>query len=123
MENRQEQAVKDAAVMAKIAADALDSKKGLDVTVLAVGKQTVLADYFVIATGTSSTHVKALADEVEFKLKEAGFECGHVEGHGDWKLLDYHSVIVHVFTKEAREFYKLEKLWNDAQVLSEEEIG
>lgn len=123
MENKQELAVKQAAEIAKIAADALDSKKGLDVNVLAVGKQTVLADYFVIATGTSSTHVKALADEAEFKLKEAGYVCGHIEGHGDWKLLDYHSVIVHVFTKEAREFYKLEKLWNDAELLSEEETN
>ena len=121
MENKQDLAVKQAAEIAKIAAEALDSKKGLDVSVLSVGKQTVLADYFVIATGTSSTHVRALADEAEFKLKEAGFECGHIEGHGDWKLLDYHSVIIHVFTKEAREFYKLEKLWNDAELLSEEE--
>lgn len=123
MENKQELAVKQAAEIAKIASEALDSKKGLDVNVLAVGKQTVLADYFVIATGTSSTHVKALADEAEFKLKEAGYVCGHIEGHGDWKLLDYHSVIVHVFTKEAREFYKLEKLWNDAELLSEEETN
>lgn len=109
--------------MAKIAAEALDSKKGVDVSVLAVGNQTILADYFVIATGTSSTHVRSLADEVEFKLKEAGYECGHIEGHGDWILLDYHSVIVHVFTKAAREFYKLEKLWDGAETLSEEEIG
>lgn len=123
MGNTQEQAVKDAALMAKTAAEALDSKKGLDVTVLSVARQTVLADYFVIATGTSSTHVKALADEAEFKLKEAGFDCGHIEGHGDWKLLDYHSVIVHVFTKEAREFYKLEKLWADAEAIDGEEIS
>lgn len=121
MENKENMAVKQAAEMAKIAAEALDAKKGLDVSVLSVGNQTVLADYFVIATGTSSTHVRALADEAEFKLKEAGYECGHIEGHGDWKLLDYHSVIIHVFTKEAREFYKLEKLWNDAAPLSEEE--
>ena len=69
MENKQELAVKQAAEIAKIAADALDSKKGLDVNVLAVGKQTVLADYFVIATGTSSTHVKALADEAELSRR------------------------------------------------------
>lgn len=113
-----------AATQAKDLADAiakiLDDKKGMDVTVLSVGKQTVLADYFVIATGTSSTHVNALADEVEYKLKEdKGIEAGHVEGHGEWILLDYASVIVHVFTKNAREFYKLEKLWDDAGVVSE----
>lgn len=109
-----------AAEMAKIAAEVLESKKGLDVTVLSVTKQTVLADYFVIATGTVNTHVKALADEVEFKLKEAGYECGHIEGHGDWVLMDYHSVIVHVFTKAARDFYKLEKLWDGAEAVSED---
>jgi len=109
-----------AAEMAKIAAEALESKKGMDVTVLSVAKQTVLADYFVIATGTVSTHVKSLADEVEFKLKEAGYTCGHIEGHGDWILLDYHSVIIHVFTKAAREFYKLEKLWDGAEAVAED---
>lgn len=112
-----------AAEMAKIAAEALDSKKGVDVEVLSVGDRTVLADYFVIATGTSSTHVHSLADEAEFKLKEAGYECGHIEGHGEWVLLDYHSVIIHVFTKSARDFYKLEKLWDGAAALTDEEIG
>lgn len=112
-----------AAEMAKIASEALESKKGLDVTVLSVTNQTVLADYFVIATGTVNTHVKALADEVEFKLKEAGYECGHIEGHGDWVLMDYHSVIVHVFTKAAREFYKLEKLWDGAETVADDVIA
>ena len=107
--------------IAKIAAAALDDKKGVDVKTLAVSDKTVLADYFVIATGTASTHVKALADEVEFKLKEAGYPCGHIEGHGEWVLLDYHSVIVHVFTKNAREFYKLEKLWDGADTIEAEE--
>ncbi len=106
-----------AAEIAKLAHTALEDKKGVDVNTLAVADKTVLADYFVIATGTSSTHVKALADEAEFKLKEAGYTCGHTEGHGEWILLDYHSVIVHVFTKAAREFYKLEKLWSGADVI------
>lgn len=107
-----------AAEMAKIAAEALEEKKGYDVTVLSVAKQTVLADYFVIATGSVNTHVKALADEVEFKLKQAGYECGHTEAHGDWILMDYHSVIVHVFTKAARDYYKLEKLWDGAEAVA-----
>lgn len=111
-----------AAKIAKTAAEALESKKGLDVSVLEVGDQTVLADYFVIAAGTSSTHVRSLADEAEFKLKEAGFDCGHIEGRGDWILLDYHSVVIHVFTKAAREFYKLEKLWDGAGVKAGEEL-
>ncbi len=109
-----------AAEIAKIAHSALEDKKGIDVNTLAVADKTVLADYFVIATGTASTHVKALADEVEFKLKEAGYTCDHTEGHGEWILLDYHSVIVHVFTKTAREFYKLEKLWSSAEIIEEE---
>ena len=82
-----------------------------------MGKQTVLADYFVICTGTSNTHVKALADEVEFVVdKTLGLKPSGGEGFNDsiWTLMDYSSVIVHIFTKEGREFYKLEKLWNDA---------
>ncbi len=114
MENKELEMAK---AIAEIAHKALDEKKGIDVKTLAVGDKTVLADYFVIATGTASTHVKALADEAEFKLKEAGYTCGHIEGHGDWILLDYHSVIIHVFTKSAREFYKLEKLWEGAGVI------
>ncbi len=120
MVEKQEKAV--AAEIARIAAEAMESKKGLDVNILSVGDQTVLADYFVIATGTSSTHVRTLADEAEFKLKEAGYDCGHIEGRGDWILLDYHSVVLHVFTKTAREFYKLEKLWDGAQTAAEEDI-
>ena len=112
-ENKQKMVASE---MAEIASKALNDKKGVDVRILSVTDQTTLADYFVIATGTSSPHVRALADEAEFKLKEAGFECDHIEGHEDWILLDYHSVIIHVFTKAAREFYKLEKLWENAQV-------
>jgi len=77
----------------------------------------VLADYFVICTGSSNTHVKSLADEVEYKTNELlGIQPNHIEGYSDntWTLLDYGAVVVHIFTKEGREFYKLEKLWNDA---------
>ena len=98
------------------AARILDDKKGIDIAILGVTDLTVLADYFVIATGTSTTHVGALADAVEFELKALDVTPHHIEGHrsGGWVLLDYHDVIVHVFTKEAREFYSLERLWNDA---------
>ena len=75
-----------------------------------------MADYFVIAAGTSNTHVRALADEVEFKLHEAGFEPRQIEGKATgWILLDYHDVVVHVFMKDQREYYNLEKLWADAE--------
>ncbi len=98
-----------------LTAKALDSKKGLDIQVIEIKDISVLADYMVIATGTSSTHVKALADEVEYKLDEAGVSVSHIEGYrsNSWILLDYIDVIVNVFSDEAREFYDLERLWQD----------
>ena len=104
----------DQAVMA---AKAISSKKGLDIQVIEISDISVLADYMVIATGTSSTHVKALADEVEYKLDEAGISVSHIEGYrsNSWILLDYGSVIVHIFQKESRDYYNLERLWGDAQ--------
>lgn len=101
--------------IAEIAAAALEDKKGMDVRLLSVGEQTTLADYFVIATATSNTHVHALADEVEFKIKqELGIDPSHIEGYRNniWELMDYGCVVVHVFTAEGREFYNLERLWN-----------
>lgn len=102
--------------LALMAAKALDDKKAKELQVLETGHLTTLADYFVICTGTSTTQVKALADFCEKTLKDAGEMPHHTEGHGDggWVLLDYSSVIVHIFMPEAREFYKLERLWNDA---------
>ena len=104
----------DQAVMA---AKAISSKKGLDIQVIEIGDISVLADYMVIATGTSSTHVKALADEVEYKLDEAGISVSHIEGYrsNSWILLDYVDVIVNVFSDEAREFYDLDRLWQDGK--------
>ncbi|HWQ50953.1 MAG TPA: ribosome silencing factor [Terriglobales bacterium] len=101
----------------------LDSKKAEDIRVLHIGDLTILADYFVIATGTSSTQVKALAEEVEFQLSEKGVEPHHAEGRRTdrWILLDYGSVVVHVFYKESREFYNLERLWADAEQIDGKE--
>ncbi len=98
-------------------AKALSSKKGLDIQVIEISDVSVLADYMVIATGTSSTHVKALADEVEYKLDEAGISVSHIEGYrsNTWILLDYIDVLVNVFSDEAREFYDLERLWQDGK--------
>lgn len=102
--------------MVAVAVKALDSKKGKDIRVLYTADQTTLADYFVICNGTSNTQVKALADAVEDAMTKAGEEPHHVEGHrgGQWTLMDYSSVVVHIFTDEAREFYALERLWSDA---------
>ena len=101
------------------AAKALDSKKANDLMVLETAHITTLADYFVICTATSSTQIKALSDYCEKALKEQGEEPHHIEGHrgGAWVLLDYSSVVIHIFMPEAREFYNLERLWNDATPL------
>ncbi len=108
--------------IADLAVSVLDNKKGIDVTLLEVGSQTILADYFVLSTGTSGTHVRALADEVEFKLKEElGIEPSHVEGASGngWTLLDYGCVVINVFTAQARDFYKLERLWGGNEIKPE----
>ena len=97
-------------------AKALDGKKGEEIKVLKTEGLTTLADYFVICTATSTTQIKALADVCEKALKDAGEPPHHVEGHrgGTWILLDFSSVVVHIFNEEAREFYDLERLWSDA---------
>ena len=98
----------------KIAANALNSKKARGLKAIKIDDLTTLADYFLLATATSSTHVRALADEVEDKLKEAGVEPHHIEGRTTgWLVLDYNSVIVHVFTANEREFYNLDSMWSD----------
>lgn len=101
--------------LAKKAAAILDNKKGGRINVIKIEDISSLADYFVIANGTSSTHVRALADELEEKLKTEGVSPTRVEGYrsNSWVLLDYGSVVVHVFTGEAREFYDLDRLWAD----------
>jgi ribosome-associated protein len=95
---------------------ALSEKKAEDIQVLKIESLTVIADYFVIATATSTTHVKSLADEVEFVLDGQDIKPLRVEGYqaANWILMDYASVVVHIFVKDTREFYKLEKLWGDA---------
>ena len=97
--------------------DVLDAKKARDIKVLQVQDQTVITDYFVICTGNSSTQVKALAGEVEFKLGLRGVDPTHFEGRDNngWIVLDYDYVIVHIFNRENREFYNLEKLYGDAK--------
>ena len=101
--------------LADAIAEALDSKKAKDIKVLYVEDKTVIAEYFVICTGNSNTQVKALAGEVEYKIGLRGVDAYNVEGrdNGTWLLLDYSNVIVHIFGREAREFYNLDKLYED----------
>ncbi|WP_298021962.1 ribosome silencing factor [uncultured Dysosmobacter sp.] len=104
--------------LAIIAAKALDEKKGKEISAIEVTEQTTLADYFVIATGTSNTQINALSGAVEKAMKEqAGEDPLRREGYrdGTWVLLDYGCVVVHIFSQEAREFYSLERLWHDGR--------
>ena len=104
--------------LALLAARALSDKKGKEIQALEIADLTTLADYFVLATGSSNTQINALVDNVEKVLhEEAGEEPLHREGYrgGTWVLLDYGSVIVHVFTQEAHDYYDLEHLWADAK--------
>lgn len=118
MNENEKKQQESALTLAKAVVEALNAKKAVEVKTLAVASKTVLADYFVVATGTSSTHIRTLADETEFHVQETlGLKPLRVGGFSDnaWTLIDYGSVVVHVFTQSAREFYKLEKLWEDAQ--------
>lgn len=103
--------------VSKKAAEILDNKKGIDIKVVYIKDVSILSDYLVIATGTSSTHVKSLAEEVEFQLKKLGIVPTHIEGHrsNSWILIDYGNVIVHVFSEDTRKFYDLERLWKDGK--------
>ena len=94
----------------------LDSMKSRDIKLLRVSDKTVMTDYFVICSGTSNTQIKALSGEVEYKLGERGVSPLHIEGYetGTWIAMDYAHVMVHIFNREQRDFYKLEKLWGDA---------
>ena len=95
----------------------LDAKKGGQIKALKIDNKTIIADYFVICSGNSSTQIKSLADEVEYQLGKGGVSHVKLEGSdsNEWKVIDCHDVIIHIFSNEAREFYKLEKLWADAE--------
>ncbi len=101
--------------MVKKAVNALDSKHAVDIKVIKIDEITTLTSYFVICNGTSTTQVRTLADECEYQMEQAGYKIGHREGkpEGGWILLDYYDVIIHVYTKEARKFYDLERFWKD----------
>ena len=95
----------------------LDANKAGQIKLLRVNDQTVMTDYFVICTGTSNTHIKSLAGEVEYKLGEVGIAHTGMDGYdsGIWIVMDYTTVMVHIFNREQRDFFKLEKLWADAE--------
>ena len=110
--------------IAKATVKVLDSKKAGQIKVLKIDNKTIIADYFVIASGNSSTQIKTLADEVEYQLKVGGVPFIKLEGtdSNEWKVVDCNDVIIHIFSNEARDFYKLEKLWADAEEIDISEI-
>jgi len=106
--------------LAEIAVKALDSKKGIDLRLIEISDISTLADYFLICTASSNTHVRTLCDAVEEAMDEAGEPMVGREGHrgGTWVVLDFGCVVVHVFTEETRAFYDLERLWQDGKQVS-----
>lgn len=114
-----------AKAMAKIACDALEDKKAVDLTIIDISEISVMADYFIIASGTNRNQVQALADNVEEALGKAGYNMKQAEGYrtGNWILLDYGDLIVHVFDSENRLFYDLERIWCDGKTISKEDLA
>lgn len=110
--------------MTQIALRALDDKKAMDVKVIDIHEVSVLADYFVIASGSNQNQVQAMVDNVEEMLTKAGYEPKQIEGtrNSSWILMDYGDLIIHVFDEENRLFYDLERIWRDGKVLAMEEF-
>ena len=110
--------------MVRIACKALDDKKAKDIKIIDIHEVSVIADYFVIASGSNQNQVQAMVDNVEEQLGRAGFEPKQVEGvrNSSWILMDYGDVIVHVFDEENRLFYDLERIWRDGKTLDMEEF-
>ena len=110
--------------MARLAYKALDDKKGEDIAVIDISGVSVLADYFIIAGGSNARQVQAMADQVEEDLTRAGYPCRQMEGDqaGQWILLDFGDLVVHVFSRDDRRFYDLERIWRDGKFLSREDL-
>lgn len=101
----------------------LDEKKAIDINLIKTDELTVVADYFIVASGTSNTHVRALADEADDGMREIGIEVDHIEGRATgWILLDFGDVLVHIFDPKSREYYNIERLWSDAAAIDISDI-
>ena len=111
--------------MARIAYQALDEKKGEDIRVIDISGISVIGDYFVITNGPSDSQVRALVDNVEEKMHKAGYELKEQEGNnsGTWVLLDYGDIIIHIFDRENRPFYNLERIWSDGKDVEMNELS
>lgn len=114
----------DSKKMAKIAVEALRDKKAIDLKVIDISDVSVMADYFIIVSGSNRNQVQAMADNAEEMLGKAGYEPKQIEGYrsANWILMDYQDIIVHIFSEEDRLFYDLERIWRDGKTLSLEEL-
>ena len=110
--------------MAKIVYEALDEKKGYDIKLIDISEITMIADYFVIASGDSTTQIQAMINNVEEHMHKNGYAVKRVEGNKNstWVLMDFGDVIVHIFDKEDRLFYDLERIWADGKVLQADSL-
>lgn len=111
--------------MARVAYQALDEKKGEDIRVIDISGISVIGDYFVITNGTSDSQIRALVDNVAEKMHKAGYELKEQEGNnsGTWVLLDYGDIIIHIFDRENRLFYNLERIWSDGKDVEMNELS
>ncbi len=110
--------------MAKIAHLAMEDKKAEDIKIIDISKVSVIADYFIIASGNNRNQVQALADNVQEELGKRGVDCKQIEGYqtANWILLDYNDIIVHIFNAEDRLFYDLERIWRDGKSVEVSEL-
>lgn len=110
--------------LAKLACDALDDKKALEIKVINIENVSTLADYFIIASGTNRNQVQAMADNVDETLGRTGYEPKQIEGYqnANWILMDYRDIVIHIFDEENRLFYDLERIWRDGTVIEVEDL-
>ena len=110
--------------LAKLACDALDDKKALEIKVINIENVSTLADYFIIASGTNHNQVQAMADNVDETLGRAGYEPKQIEGYqnANWILMDYRDIVIHIYDEENRLFYDLERIWRDGTVVEVEDL-
>ena len=110
--------------LAKIAIEAMEDKKAIDIKIIDIEKISTLADYFIIASGSNRNQVQAMADEVDEKMSKAGYEPKNIEGYrnANWILMDYGDLVIHIFDEENRLFYDLERIWRDGNLVGKEAL-
>ena len=110
--------------MLKLIYNALSDKKGEDIKIIDISQISILADYFIIVNGNNSSQLTAMVDEVEEVLAKNGYHDGKIEGirSTEWILMDYGNVVIHIFSKEARDFYDIERIWRDGVYVDESQL-